>query len=46
MTNSSRTRVDEHQSARMWGGNYGFLTKKGLHQKSKNVTYGKNTYVG
>jgi hypothetical protein len=26
---------------------YGFLIKKnGLHQKSKNVIYGKETYVG
>jgi hypothetical protein len=25
---------------------YGFLTKNGLHQKSKNVIYGKETYVG
>src|SRR5687767_6642818 len=25
---------------------YGFLTRKGLHQKSKNVIYGKETYVG
>jgi hypothetical protein len=25
---------------------YGFLTKNGLHQKSKNVIYGKKTYVG
>jgi hypothetical protein len=26
--------------------NYGFLTKNGLHQKSNNVIYGKETYVG
>ena len=25
---------------------YGFLTKNDLHQKSKNVIYGKETYVG
>jgi hypothetical protein len=25
---------------------YRFLTKNGLHQKSKNVIYGKETYVG
>jgi hypothetical protein len=25
---------------------YGFLPRNGLHQKSKNVTYGKETYVG
>jgi hypothetical protein len=25
---------------------YGFLTRNGLHQKSKNVIYGKETYVG
>jgi hypothetical protein len=25
---------------------YAFLTKNGLHQKSKNVIYGKETYVG
>jgi uncharacterized protein YukJ len=25
---------------------YGFLTKNGLHEKSKNVIYGKETYVG
>jgi hypothetical protein len=25
---------------------YGFLTGNGLHQKSKNVIYGKETYVG
>ena len=25
---------------------YGILTKKCLHQKSKNVFYGKETYVG
>jgi hypothetical protein len=25
---------------------YGFLTKNVLYQKSKNVTYGKETYVG
>jgi hypothetical protein len=25
---------------------YGFLTKNGLHQKSTNVIYGKETYVG
>ena len=25
---------------------YGFLTKKWSHQKSKNVIYGKETYVG
>jgi hypothetical protein len=25
---------------------YEFLTKNGLHQKSKNVIYGKETYVG
>jgi hypothetical protein len=24
---------------------YRFLTKKGLHHKSKNVIYGKETYV-
>jgi hypothetical protein len=24
---------------------YGILTKNGLHQKSKNVIYGKETYV-
>jgi hypothetical protein len=23
-----------------------FFTKNGLHQKSKNVIYGKETYVG
>jgi hypothetical protein len=23
-----------------------FLTRNGLHQKFKNVTYGKETYVG
>jgi hypothetical protein len=25
---------------------YGFLPRNGLHQKSKNLTYGKETYVG
>jgi hypothetical protein len=25
---------------------YGCLTKNGVHQKSKNVIYGKETYVG
>jgi uncharacterized protein YukJ len=25
---------------------YGFLPRNGLHQKSKNVIYGKETYVG
>jgi hypothetical protein len=25
---------------------YGFLTKNGLQQKSKNVIYGKEIYVG
>ena len=25
---------------------YGILTRNGLHQKSKNVVYGKETYVG
>jgi hypothetical protein len=25
---------------------YGFLTKNDLHLKSKNVIYGKGTYVG
>jgi hypothetical protein len=25
---------------------YEFLPRNGLHQKTKNVTYGKETYVG
>jgi hypothetical protein len=25
---------------------FGFLPRNGLHQKSKNVIYGKETYVG
>jgi hypothetical protein len=25
---------------------YGFLTKNGIHYKSKNVFYGKETYLG
>ena len=37
---------EQHFSMTLMANTYGFLTRNGLHQKSKNVVYGKETYVG
>jgi hypothetical protein len=37
---------EQQFSMTLMANTYGFLTRNGLHQKSKNVVYGKETYVG
>jgi hypothetical protein len=38
--------VNDHFSIIPKANTYDFLPRNGLHQKPKNVTYGKKTYVG
>jgi hypothetical protein len=52
MMNGHKTRIfveNSHEwqfSIILKANTYKFLTKNGLHQKFKNVTYDKETYVG